>query len=396
MNDMANQGAAKARGQGTPAHGLAGTATGRRLLALVHKEFRQLRRDRSNLAIGLLLPIVLILIFGYGLSLDIKRAPVAVVMEDTALVARDIAAGFLGTPYLDPLFVGSMAEARKLMHARRVDGIVRFPSSFARELSQGSARVQLLLHGTDANSAAALGRYVNGAIARWRLKQADRQALQATGPGAVVIERMWFNAANTSTWYLVPGLIAIIMTLVGAFLTAMVVAREWERGTMEALFVTPVRPGEILLAKIIPYFSVGMLGFFLCLVSARFLFQVPMRGSLLVLFVSATLYLFVALGMGLLISAKTRNQFVACQVAILSSFLPALMLSGFLFDLRNVPMFIQVVSAILPVTYFMELVKASFLSGDNWPVVFKNWAILLGYALLFFVAARALTRKSLE
>jgi ABC-2 type transport system permease protein len=207
---------------------------------------------------------------------------------------------------------------------------------------------------------------------------------------------MWFNAANTSTWYLVPGLIVLIMTLVGAFLTAMVMAREWERGTLEALFVSPVRPSEILLAKIIPYFMVGMLGLGICLLAARFLFEVPMYGSLLIVLVSSMLYLLVALGLGLLISSVTRNQFLASQLALITSFMPALMLSGFFFDLRNVPVVIHLIGNALPATYFMELIRTLFLAGNIWPMIFKNCAILAGYAVVLLGLARVVTRKKLD
>jgi ABC-2 type transport system permease protein len=194
----------------------------------------------------------------------------------------------------------------------------------------------------------------------------------------------------------VPGLIVLIMTLVGAFLTALVMAREWERGTLEALFVTPVRPVEILLAKIIPYFCVGMMGLFLCLAAARFLFEVPMQGSLLVVVFASALYLVVAVGMGLLISSATKNQFLASQLALVSSFMPSLMLSGFLFDLRNVPLAVQAVGRILPATYFMELVKTLFLAGNVWPLILRNCAILAAYAVLLLGIARAVTRKRLD
>jgi ABC-2 type transport system permease protein len=194
----------------------------------------------------------------------------------------------------------------------------------------------------------------------------------------------------------VPGLIVLIMTLVGAFLTALVMAREWERGTLEALFVTPVRPVEILLAKIIPYFGIGMVGLLLCLVAARFLFEVPMYGSLAVIVVSAMLYLLVAVGVGLVISSVTRNQFLASQVALISSFLPSLMLSGFLFDLRNVPTVVRVVGQALPATYFMELVRTLFLAGNVWPLIFRNCAILMLYAVVLLGVARLVTRKRLD
>lgn len=368
----------------------------RRLRALTIKEFHQLLRDRSNLAIGILLPVMLILLFGYGLSLDIRNAPVAVVIEDGSPTARDVLAGLNGSDYIRPSYVTTMAEAEQLMRARRVDAIVRVPGDFSRRLARGDARVQLLLHGSDATMASSLRGYVTGSINNWSAHQADRSGRIAPAPGVQVIDRLWFNAANSSTWYLVPGLIVLIMTLVGGFLTSMVVAREWERGTLEALFVTPVRSLEILLAKIIPYFGVGMLGLLLCIVSARFLFQVPLNGSLWVLLASSMLYLIVALGLGLLISSLARNQFLASQIAVIATFMPALMLSGFLFDLNNVPIGIQSVASILPATHFVELSKMSFLAGDNFPLIVRKWSILGLQAVVLLAAAWLRTRKSLD
>lgn len=366
-----------------------------RLTALVRKEFRQLLRDASNLAIGIVLPIALILIFGYGLSLDVKHAPVAVVMEDPSPAAHEAVAGLLLSDAFEPVLLGSMHDAEALMRERKVDAVVHVPQDFSRQQQAGHAVIQLLLHGADANRAGIIQRYVTGALAQPR--QADRLGMAAPPIGMAVIEqRLWFNAANTSTWYLVPGLIVLVMTLVGAFLTALVMAREWERGTLEALFVSPVRPAEILLAKIIPYFAVGMLGLALCLAAARWLFHVPMQGSLAILLFSSMLYLFVAVGMGLVISSVTRNQFLASQAALLSSFMPSLMLSGFLFDLRSVPTAIRVVGNALPATYFMELIKTLFLAGNVWPVIWRNCAVLTLYAMALLAVARAVTRKRLD
>jgi ABC-2 type transport system permease protein len=372
-----------------------------RLVSLTRKEFRQLLRDRSNLAIGILLPMVLILIFGYGMSLDVKNAPVAVVMEDTSPTAHEAIAGLQLSPTIAPILLGSMHDAEELMRERKVDGIVRIPSDFSRSLAAGNARVQLIVHGADAWRASIILAYVSGALAQYAVRQADRlgsgTGADAPPVGSVTVEqRMWFNAANTSTWYLVPGLIVLIMTLVGAFLTALVMAREWERGTLEALFVTPVRPVEILLAKIIPYFAVGMLGLALCLLAARFLFAVPMYGSLFVVVFSSMLYLIVAVSLGLVISSVTRNQFLASQIALIATFMPSMMLSGFLFDLRNVPTAVRVIGHVLPATYFMDLIKTLFLAGDVWPVIWRNCAVLLCYAVGLLLVARAVTRKSLD
>lgn len=380
----------------------AGTRAGgfwRRLVALTRKEVRQLLRDRGNVALGLLLPLILILLFGYGISMDVDDAPVAVVMEDTSPTTVEVLSGLHLSTYFTVTSVPTMGEAERLMDAHAVDAILRVPDDFASELAAGRGRLQLIVHGADAATARVIQSYVAGALAQWSLRGADAEGrLGAPAPGApygrVTIEqRLWFNAANTSTWYLVPGLIVLIMTLTGAFLTSLVVAREWERGTLEALFVTPVRPTEILLAKMIPYFVVGMIGFAMCLLAARFLFHVPIAGTLALLLVSSVLYMFVALGVGLLISSAAKNQFIASQIALLVGFLPALMLSGFLFDLRNVPLVVRIVGQALPATHFLELIKTLMLAGNLWPIVLRDWAILAGYAVVLLTAARLVTRK---
>jgi len=379
----------------TPRHG----GFWSRLVALTRKEVRQLLRDRSNLAIGIALPALLILLFGYGISLDIDNAPIAIVLEDSSPTTLDVLEGLRLSTYITPVYVRTMPEATRLMQAHEVDGILRVPSDFASRLAAGRGQLQLIVHGADASTARIIQGYVSGALAQWSIRTADSQAGLATTSGdapfgtVVVEQRMWFNSANTSTWYLVPGLIVLIMTLVGAFLTSLVVAREWERGTLEALFVTPVRPLEILLAKLIPYFVVGMIGFSMCMVAARFLFHVPMEGSMWLLVLSSVLYMFVALGVGLLISSATKNQFIASQVALLTSFLPAMMLSGFLFDLNNVPTVVRVIGELLPATHFLDLIKTLMLAGNVWPIVIKDCAILTAYAVILLTAARLVTRK---
>ncbi|HMN81759.1 MAG TPA: ABC transporter permease [Burkholderiaceae bacterium] len=369
----------------------------RRFVALLRKEIRQMLRDRSNLAVGLLLPVVLILLFGYGLSFDVKNAPVAVVLEDSSPPARDVLAGLQGSPYLAPVWTTGMPQAERLMRDGEVRAIVRVPADFSRRLAAGQAQIQLLLNGVDSNTASAVEGYVGGAIAIWSQRIADRSGGGKTDAGGVdLVQRMWFNEASTSTWYLVPGLIALVMTLIGAFLTSLLIAREWERGTLESLFVTPVRPLELVLAKLAPYLLVGAIDLALCLLAARFLFRVPIRGSLSVIVLASLLYLAVSLLLGLFISGKTRNQFQASQVALLASFLPAMMLSGFIFDLRNVPVVVQAISQLLPATHFVGLIKTQFLAGDNWPMILRDCSILTVYALVLTVAVRRTLRKTLD
>ena len=370
------------------------SAKGRRVWSLVRKESHQVVRDPSSIAIGIVLPVVLILLFGYGLSLDVTNAPVAVVLEDPSPDAMELAASFQLSHYFDAQLLTSMPRAQQLMLARKVDAIVRIRPDFSRQLSRGDAEVQILVHGTDANHARIIQSYARGAVGQWAARRSAEGKEILTGP-VTVQSRLWFNEANESRYFLVPGLIVLIMTLIGAFLTSLVVAREWERGTMEALFVTPVRPDEILLGKTIPYFVLGLIGLVLCLLAAKFLFHVPFRGSVIVLSGASMLYLLVALAIGLLISSAIKSQFVASQIALLVTFLPAVMLSGFLFDLHSMPAVVRVITYALPARYYVTLLQTIFLAGDIWTVILPNAAVLAGMAVLFLILTRRVTQKKL-
>ena len=367
----------------------------RRIVALVKKETRQMIRDPATIAVGVVLPVILILLFGFGLSLDVRNVPLAVVLEDSSAPAENLLAAFALSPYFRPQVVYSLQTANRLMMTGSVDGILTVPADFGRRFSAGDARVQLLVHGSDANRARIIESYVEGAVGAWSARQAAEDRTMMNGGPVTVQSRLWFNSANDSHYFLVPGLIVLVMTLIGAFLTAMVVAREWERGTFEALFVTPVRSGEILLGKTIPYFGLGVLGLLLCVASGKFLFHVPVVGSLVVLLAGSMLYVLVALGIGLLISSYFKNQLVASQLTMLATFMPALMLSGFLFDLRSMPAVIRTITYLLPARYYVALLQTTFLAGDIWPVILPNAAVLALMVALLGVASRAVTHKRL-
>src|ERR1019366_1329915 len=277
---------------------------------------------------GVVLPLILILLFSYGLSLDVKNVPLALVMDDASSDANELAGSFELSPYFRPQIYRSMPLAQQLLLEQKVDGIVRIQSYFSRQLNAGHASLQLIVHGADANRARIIQSYVQGAVGTWSAQRAAQGQSTATAP-VTLRTRTWFNEANDSSYFLVPGLIVLVMTLIGGLLTSMVMAREWERGTLEALLVTPVRSDEILLGKTLPYFLLGLIGLAVCVFAAKFLFQVPMRGSLWVL---------LARGIGLLISSWVKNQLVASQLTMLVTFMPAFMLSGFLFDLRSMPL----------------------------------------------------------
>lgn len=245
----------------------------------------------------------------------------------------------------------------------------------------------------EAITAMSAQRYIESAVLTWAANNALSASSTAAVGQATVVSRVWFNDANTSTWFFVPGILIMVMTLCGVFLTAVVMAREWERGTLESIFVTPASLLEIVLAKIIPYFCVAFTGFCLCLLVGRVLYDLPMRGSLAVILLASMLYIIVALGLGLTISAVTKNQFLACQVSMLVSFLPSMMLSGFLFDLHSEPLAIQVISQIFPATHYLQLIKSLFLAGNYWPLIVEKCLLLAGYGVLFIGLAFRLTKR---
>jgi ABC-2 type transport system permease protein len=366
----------------------------RRIRALVVKETRQIVRDPSSIAIGAVLPLILILLFGYGLSLDVKNVPVAVVIEYPSPEAVELAAGFQLSAYFHPRITQFMPTAEQWLLEHRVDGIVSLPADFSRHVAAGDAEVQLIVHGGDANRARVIEGYVQGVVGVWAARQAA-QGRAAVNPLVNVQARLWFNEANDSSYFLVPGLVVLVMTLIGGLLTAMVMAREWERGTLEALFVTPVRSDEILLGKTLPYFVLALFGFLLCVLSAKFLFRVPLRGSMWVLLGASMLYVLIALGIGLLISSWVKNQLVASQLTMLVTFMPAFMLSGFLFDLRSMPTIVRLVTYVLPARYYVALLQTVFLAGDVWSVIVPNTLVLVAMATALAFGSHAVMRKSL-
>jgi ABC-2 type transport system permease protein len=366
-----------------------------RLRGLVRKETYEILRDPSSIAIAFVLPLALLLIFGYGVSLDARYIPVAEVVDHPSPQTASFLAELDHSLWFHPTVYPDQASAGKALLAGRVDAILWLRSNFTRLSYTGSAPIDLVVNGVDANQARIIKNYLNGAWLAWLQQEAARKGAPLAVPVAAEA-RVWFNPALRSRDYLIPGLIAIIMTLIGALLTALVVAREWERGTMEGIMVTPVGKAEILLGKLIPYFAMGMGGMILSTLMAVFLFDVPLRGSPWVLLGASALFLLTALGMGLVISVLARSQFVAAMVAIVTTFLPAFILSGFLFDIRSMPHIIQFLTRVVAARYFVAMLQSIFLAGDIWPVILRN-ALGMGILCMFFLGIALLRfRKRLD
>jgi|UniRef100_A0A8J4H835 ABC-2 type transport system permease protein len=369
---------------------------GRRLVGLMIKETQQILRDPSALGIAFVLPLFLLLLFGYGVSLNAKHVPIGVVADHPNPITEPLVAALRHSRYFDIRPLSGLGPARDLLSRREIDAILWLRNDFARQtLTEAPATIGLIVNGTDANTARLVEGYVLQAWMIW-LSQQNQVASRPLGLPVALQFRIWFNPALRSQDYLVPGLIAIIMTLIGALLTALVVAREWERGTMEALMAAPVTMAEILAGKLLPYFVLGMGGMALSVALAVFVFAVPLQGSLLILALASALFMLVALGMGLLISSLARNQFVAGQIAIVVTFLPAFILSGFVFDIRSMPAPVQMITRILPARYFVSILQSVFLAGDVWPVILPDMVILALMAVFFLGVTLARSHKRLD
>ncbi|MDX2482708.1 MAG: ABC transporter permease [Pseudodonghicola sp.] len=367
-----------------------------RMRGLLRKEFLQILRDPSALAIAFLLPAALLFIFGYGVSMDARNVPLAMVVQKPSEIASSFTSEFEQSPYFQPHQYLTIQAAEKAMTAREVQAIIWLPSDFARKAEAGgNSPIGVMIDGVDANNARIIDGYVQQVWSNWLVARA--LAAGRASPLPIAVERqVRFNPEVNSRHYLVPGLIAVIMTLTGALLTSLVIAREWERGTMEALMVTRVTMREILLAKLIPYFLLGMGGMAASVAIAVFLFGVPLQGSIAVLSGMSALFMLASLGMGLLISSAARNQFVAGQLAIITTFLPAFILSGFIFDIASMPSAVQVITHIVAARYFVATLQTLFLAGDVWSIILPNAVALVIMAAIFLGAARAITHKRLD
>jgi ABC-2 type transport system permease protein len=369
---------------------------GMRLMGLVRKEFLQIVRDPSSIAIAFLMPLFLLILFGYGVSLDADNVPLAVVVDMPSADTRDFVATLKGSHYFAPRIMDSMHEAERALSLGQVKGIVRLQSDFGRRLREPTgAAIQVVVNGVDANTARLVEGYIEGARGSWLTRRAASEGQELKVP-VDLQPRIWFNSELRSRNYLVPGLVAIIMTLIGALLTAMVMAREWERGTMEALMVTPVSMTEVLLGKLIGYFVLGTGGMLLTVAMAVWLFEVPLRGSFWLLWGCSSLFLLAALGMGLTISTLARSQFVAGQVALITTFLPAFLLSGFIFDIGSMPPVVQAITHVIVARYFVAIVQTLFLAGNVWSVILPNALALAVMAALFLAVTWKKSKKRLD
>lgn len=367
-----------------------------RLKAIARKELLHIVRDSRSLALALLLPLVMLLMFGYALSLDVDHISTLIFDRDNSPQSHELVSQFSGSNYFQILgYVKSYREIEHGIDQSKALMAVVIPEKFGGDLLAGrEAQVQVLLDGSDSNTASIAQGYVDSLTRNYALTlRGSAQTQNGGGKLQAPIDprvRVWYNTDLKSRNYIVPGLIAVIIMIIAALLTSLTIAREWENGTMEQLLSTPARPAEIVLGKLAAYFLLGVADMVVCLIVGIFFFDVPMRGSTLLLLFTCFVFLFGALCWGIFLSAATRNQLMAYQLGTLTSFLPAFLLSGFMFSVENMPVPIQIISTLVPARYFITAIKGIFLKGIGMRLLWFEIGLLIVYGVLVFIAA---TRK---
>jgi len=372
----------------------------RRLRAMFVKELHHVTRDARSLALALLTPVMMLLLFGFALSLDVDRIPTLVYDQDQTEASRDLIRQFQGSRFFDIRgFVGNYAAVQGAIDRSRILMAVVIPRDYSQNVGASrEAPVQILLDGSDSNTASIALGYAETVVQNYSLElRTDMMNLRGGEHGAPPVDarlRVWYNSSLESKNYVVPGLIAVILMIIASLLTSLTIAREWEMGTMEQLLSTPLRPAEMVLGKMLAYFVVGLTDSTIAVLVGVYVFRVPFRGSVPLLVVSTCVFLFGALFWGIFISAATRTQQKAYQISLLTSFLPAQLLSGFVWSIESMPKAIQVITRAVPARYFVTILKGVFLKGAGFRLLWGELGFLALYAaIVFLLATRKLKQK---
>lgn len=373
----------------------------RRIRAMFEKEFRHILRDSRSLIMALFLPLFQMLLFGYALNLDVDRIPTLILDADHSADSRALIERFRGSRFFEiEGFASNYQQIEQQIDRSKVLLGIVIPRDYSQHLNAGTkANVQVLLDGSDSNTASIALSYVEGLLQNYALQvRSNGQERHSGVPIVAPVDarlRIWYNSTLESTNYIVPGLIAAMMMVIAALLTSLTVAREWEMGTMEQLLSTPVRAGEIVLGKMLAFFTVGVADTTIAVLVGIFVYGVPFRGSALMLAFSTMIFLCGAFFWGIMVSALARTQLFAFQLGLVTTFLPSFLLSGFLYAIENMPMPIQVITHVVPARYFVTIVRGIFLKGIGIHLLWGQVLFLAAFALLVFWAAERRMRQKL-
>lgn len=372
-----------------------------RIWAVARKEFIHVFRDPRSLAMAIAIPMLLLVLFGYALKLDVDDVPIVIWDRSESHASREFISRFDGSVYFSIRdYVRSYPELERAVDSMHALAALVIPEDFARRINSGrSAQVQLIVDGSDSNTATIAIGYADTIAAAYSqdvaLREVRRSGARDLLLPADLRPRTWYNQDMESKNYIIPGLIAVIMMVIAALLTSLTVAREWERGTMEQLISTPVKGSELILGKFIPYFVIGMFDVLMSVLMGEFLFNVPLRGSILLLFAMAAIFLTGALSMGMVISILTRGQLLASQLAMVLTFLPSFLLSDFMYAISNMPKPIQMITHLIPARYFVVLLKGIYLKGVGLQILWTEAVLLVVFSVLMVVWANLKFKKKL-
>ena len=365
------------------------------LLALIKKEIKQIIRDPSSIIIAFVLPFISIMIYMYGINLDSVKVTMGIKNDDSSPEVATLVKSFGHSKYVNSIYFDNQKDIEVAIARSKIKGAVIIPNDFSTKLARGQkADLLVITDGSEVNTANYVQNYAMAIANNWLMT--SKYAALVNPPAINAEIRTWYNPDLNSHYFIVPGSIAITMTLIGILLTSLVVAREWERGTMEAMLSTSVKTIHIVLGKYIPYFILGMLSLAFNIFLCVGIFQIPFRGSYIVLFLVSSLFLFTSLGIGLNISSLLKNQFLASMVAMGVGFLPALMLSGLMFPINSMPVFFQYLTRIIPPRYYVSFVESEFMAGGVNSIRLENAIFLAILGLLFFMAVYKNTSIRLE
>lgn len=363
----------------------------------VKKEFKQIIRDISSILIAFVLPLILLFLFGFGVNFDTNTVKIGIVDQSNSVESRNFIQSLKNTKYLDTSFYKTTNEAEKFLIGGKIRGYVVIPVNYEIELKKKlNPKIQIITDGTEPNTAKFASTYIQGAyFSNLQYENSRKGNLEKTKTISA-INRSWYNPALKSTYFILPGSLAIIMTMTGTILTALVIAREWERGTMEAILTTNITKGEFILAKYIAYFVLGFLSILFCLFLIIVVFKVPFRGSCIALFITSSLFMLTGLGVGLLISTTFKDQFTSSQIAGTIGFMPSMMLSGLIYEIDSMPFLIRTISNVIPAKYYVSAATSLFLSGTILKIIIFNSIYMLIFATLTAILIYKNTTERLE
>ncbi len=363
----------------------------------VKKEFKQIIRDISSILIAFILPLILLFLFGFGVNFDTNTVKIGIVDQSNSVESRNFIQSLKNTKYLDTSFYKTTNEAEKFLIGGKIRSYVVIPVNYEIELKKKlNPKIQIITDGTEPNTAKFASTYIQGAyFSNLQYENSKMGNLEKTKTISA-INRSWYNPALKSTYFILPGSLAIIMTMTGTILTALVIAREWERGTMEAILTTNITKGEFILAKYIAYFVLGFLSILFCLFLIIVVFKVPFRGSYIALFITSSLFMLTGLGVGLLISTTFKDQFTSSQIAGTIGFMPSMMLSGLIYEIDSMPFLIRTISNVIPAKYYVSAATSLFLSGTILKIIIFNSIYMLIFATLTAILIYKNTTERLE